>query len=109
VGGQLTALVTCSHATITTVDCNSLEPSAKINSFFLKVHLVTIVYHSNRKIANRVHHYNHYSQCCSLRKYLSSVEGNARAKKWEWVGRGVWGEGMGNFWDSIGNVNEENT
>jgi hypothetical protein len=36
--------------------------------------------------------------------------GNARAKKWEWVGRGVGGwEGMGDFWDSIGNVNEENT
>ena len=33
----------------------------------------------------------------------------ARAKKWEWVGRGVAGEGMGDFWDSIGNVNEENT
>jgi hypothetical protein len=29
---------------------------------------------------------------------------NARTKKWEWVG-----EGMGDFWDSIGNVNEENT
>ena len=33
------------------------------------------------------------------------VQGNARAKKWEWVGRGVWG---GDFWDSIGNVIEEN-
>jgi len=22
---------------------------------------------------------------------------------------GRWGEGMGDFWDSIGNVNEENT
>jgi hypothetical protein len=38
----------------------------------------------------------------------ASIQGNARAKKWEWVGRGV-GEGMGDFWDSIGNVNEENT
>jgi hypothetical protein len=34
----------------------------------------------------------------------ASVQGNARAKKWEWVG-----EGMGNLWDSIGNVNEINT
>jgi len=25
------------------------------------------------------------------------------------VGRGVGGEGMGDFWDSIGNINEENT
>jgi hypothetical protein len=24
-----------------------------------------------------------------------------------WIGE--WGEGMGDFWDSIGNVNEENT
>jgi hypothetical protein len=40
----------------------------------------------------------------------ASVQGNARAKKWEWVGRGVGGgwEGMGEFWDTIENVNEEN-
>ena len=39
------------------------------------------------------------------------IWGNTRAKKWEWVGRGVGGgESMGDFWDSIGNVgNEENT
>ena len=40
------------------------------------------------------------------------MQGNARAKNWEWVGRGVFvcgGEGMGYFWVSIGNVNEENT
>jgi hypothetical protein len=36
------------------------------------------------------------------------VQGNARAKKWEWVGRGVGEEGVGDFWDSIGNVIEEN-
>jgi hypothetical protein len=24
-------------------------------------------------------------------------------------GGGIWGDGMGDFWDSIGNVNEENT
>jgi hypothetical protein len=34
----------------------------------------------------------------------ASVQGNARAKKWEWVG-----ERVGDFWDSIGNVNEINT
>jgi hypothetical protein len=39
----------------------------------------------------------------------TSVQGNARAKKWEWVGRGAGGEGMGDFWDSIGNISEENT
>jgi hypothetical protein len=27
----------------------------------------------------------------------------------EWVGRGVGWEGMGDFWNSTGNVNEENT
>jgi hypothetical protein len=41
-------------------------------------------------------------------KRNAPVQGNARAKKWEWVGRRV-GGGMGDFWDSIGNVNEENT
>jgi hypothetical protein len=35
----------------------------------------------------------------------ASVQGNARAKKWEWVGGGA----DGGFWDSIGNVNEINT
>jgi hypothetical protein len=36
------------------------------------------------------------------------VQGNARAKKREWVGRGL-GVGMGYLWDSIENVTEENT
>jgi hypothetical protein len=36
------------------------------------------------------------------------VQGNARAKKGEWVGRGEW-VGMGDIWDSIENVNKENT
>jgi hypothetical protein len=40
----------------------------------------------------------------------ASVQGNARTKKWEWVGRGMGGgEGMGDFGDSTENVNEENT
>jgi hypothetical protein len=43
-----------------------------------------------------------------LQTLYAPVQGNARAKKWEWVGRGV-GGGMGDFWDSIGNVNEEIT
>jgi hypothetical protein len=44
-----------------------------------------------------------------LQTLYVSVQGNARAKKWEWVGRGVGGEGIGDFWDSILNVNKENT
>jgi hypothetical protein len=44
-----------------------------------------------------------------LQTLYAPVQRNARAKKWEWVGRGMRGEGMGDFWDSIGNVNEENT
>ena len=39
-----------------------------------------------------------------LQTLYASVQGNARAKKWEWVG-----ERVGDFWDSIGNVNEINT
>jgi hypothetical protein len=41
-----------------------------------------------------------------MQTLYAPVQGNARAKKWEWVGRV---EGMGDFWDSIGNVIEENT
>ena len=44
-----------------------------------------------------------------MQTLYASVQGNARAKKGEWVGREVAGGGMGDFWDSIGNVNEENT
>jgi hypothetical protein len=39
----------------------------------------------------------------------ASIQGNARATKWEQASRGVEGEGKGDIWDSIGNVNEENT
>jgi hypothetical protein len=35
-----------------------------------------------------------------LQTLYVSVQGKARDKKWEWVGRGAgWGEGIGNFWD----------
>jgi hypothetical protein len=44
-----------------------------------------------------------------LQTLYAPVQGNARAKKGEWVCRGVGGVGMGDFLDSIGNVNEENT
>jgi hypothetical protein len=44
-----------------------------------------------------------------MQTLYAPVQGNARAKKWEWVGRGMGGEGMGDFGDSIGNINEENT
>jgi hypothetical protein len=37
-----------------------------------------------------------------LETLYAPVQRNARAKKWEWVGRGTgWGEGIGKFWDSI--------
>ena len=34
------------------------------------------------------------------------LQWKTRTKKGEWVGRGVGWE-MGDFWDSIGNINEE--
>jgi hypothetical protein len=38
---------------------------------------------------------------------MSQYRGTPGPKKWEWVGKeGGW-EGMGDFWDSIGNVIEE--
>jgi hypothetical protein len=37
-----------------------------------------------------------------LQTLYAPVQGNARAKKQEWVGRGTGREkGTGNFWDSI--------
>jgi hypothetical protein len=37
-----------------------------------------------------------------LQILYAPVQGNARVKKWEWVGRGAGqGEGIGNFQDSI--------
>jgi hypothetical protein len=37
-----------------------------------------------------------------LRKLYAPVQGNARARKQEWVGWGAgWGEGTRDFWDSI--------
>ena len=39
----------------------------------------------------------------------ASVQGNGRAKKWECVGGGEGEEHVGDFWDSIENVNEINT
>jgi hypothetical protein len=42
-----------------------------------------------------------------MQTVYAPVQGNSRAKKWEWVGRGV--GVFGDFWDSIENVNEENT
>jgi hypothetical protein len=34
-----------------------------------------------------------------LQTLYAPVQGNARAKKWEWVGRGTErGEGIGDFW-----------
>jgi hypothetical protein len=44
-----------------------------------------------------------------MQTLYAPIQGNARAKKLEWVVRGVRGEGTGAFWDSTGNVNEENT
>ena len=51
----------------------------------------------------------HSSTAGGIANLYASVQGKARAKKWECVGRGMWEEGMWNFWDSIGNLNGENT
>ena len=44
-----------------------------------------------------------------MQTLYASVQGNDRAKKWEWVDGGLVGQRVGDFWDSIGNVNEVNT
>jgi hypothetical protein len=44
-----------------------------------------------------------------MQTLYAPVQGNARAKKWEWVGRGVGGGACGEILGYIGNVNEINT
>ena len=44
-----------------------------------------------------------------LQTLYAPVQGNARAKKGEWVGRGVGAHVWGTFGIALGNVNEENT
>jgi hypothetical protein len=45
-----------------------------------------------------------------LANFMCPSTGEYQGKKWEWVGGGAGqGEGIGDFWDSIWNVNEENT
>jgi hypothetical protein len=44
-----------------------------------------------------------------MQTVYAPVQGNPRAKTGEWVGSGLGGGGMADFWDSIENVNEENT
>jgi hypothetical protein len=41
--------------------------------------------------------------------FICPSTGERQGQKWEWVGRGVGGGGIRDFWDSIRNVIEENT
>jgi hypothetical protein len=43
-----------------------------------------------------------------MQTLYAPVQGNARAKKLEVVGRGVGGGGYGEFWDNVRNVIDEN-
>ena len=49
------------------------------------------------------HHWEERS--IGLANFICLSTGDARAKRWECMG----GERVGDFWDSIGNVNEVNT
>jgi hypothetical protein len=52
------------------------------------------------------HHWKEAHWSCKL--YMPQYRRTPGPKSGSgWVG--VWGEGMGDFWDSIGNVNEKNT
>ena len=44
-----------------------------------------------------------------LANFTNPSTGECQGQKVEVGGQGSEGEGMGDFWDSIGNVNEENT
>jgi hypothetical protein len=44
-----------------------------------------------------------------LANFICPSAGESQAKNWECVGRGAGrGEGIGDFWDSICNINKEN-
>jgi hypothetical protein len=52
---------------------------------------------------------HHWEEKPLVLQLYAPVQGNARARNWEWVGWGsVLGEDIGAFHDSIWNVNEEN-
>ena len=53
------------------------------------------------------HHWKERLIVCA--NFICLSMGEDHGQKVGLVGRGVGGEGMGDFWDSIGNVNEENT
>jgi hypothetical protein len=53
------------------------------------------------------HHWKERS--IGLANFICPSTGEHQGQKVGVRGRGVGGEGMGDFWDSIGNVNEENT
>jgi hypothetical protein len=44
-----------------------------------------------------------------LANFICPSTGEPQGQKGEWVSSGLGGVGLGDFWDSIENVNEENT
>ena len=44
-----------------------------------------------------------------LANFICPSTGECQGQKVGVGGQGSWGVGMGDFWDSIGNINEENT
>jgi hypothetical protein len=53
------------------------------------------------------HHWKERPIC--LANFICLSTGEPQGQEVGGGGLGSWGEGMGDFWDSIGNVNEENT
>jgi hypothetical protein len=56
-----------------------------------------------------LHMYHWKERPIDLANSVCLNTGECRVKKWEWGGRGMLGKVWGDFWDSIGNVNEEST
>jgi hypothetical protein len=47
-------------------------------------------------VAEDAHHWE--ERPLGLANFICPVQGNASAKKWDWVGKGTgWGEGIGDF------------
>jgi hypothetical protein len=63
--------------------------------------------YSQKEMIKPVHHWK--ERPIGHTNFICPSTGERQGQKNEngWVGK--WGEGMGDFWDSIGNVIEENT
>jgi hypothetical protein len=68
--------------------------------YYFPLHTIGILYSLN--INKQTNKQTNKRGPLVLQTLYAPVQGNTKAKKWEWIGRGAgWWEGIGNFWDRI--------